>query len=89
MGRKLLSLISAFVIGTSLMIGCAPVSAAETAVKEVEYDRFVRVYREDRTYIYVDIETGVQYMLYAGSYGPAMTVLLDSDGKPLLYDAED
>ena len=89
MKRKLLSLISVLVISASLLTGCAPVAGAETEVEEIEYDRFVMVYKESRTRVYVDIETGVQYTLYDGAYGAAMEVLLDADGKPLLYEWED
>ena len=34
--------------------------------------------------IWVDKETGVNYLLYQSGYAGGMTVLLDRDGKPVI-----
>ena len=34
--------------------------------------------------IIVDKETGVNYIFYAQGYGAGLTVLLDSEGKPVV-----
>lgn len=52
--------------------------------------RFVKVYSQGGglkagNQIWVDRETGVQYLWHADGYGGGFTVLLDADGKPLLY----
>ena len=33
----------------------------------------------------MDTQTGVQYFYHGGGYGGGMTVLVDAEGKPLLY----
>ena len=35
--------------------------------------------------IWVDTETGVQYLYHAAGYSGGLTVLVDAEGKPLLY----
>ena len=40
--------------------------------------------------IYVDTETRVQYIIFFGdqSYSASVVVLVDADGKPILYEGE-
>lgn len=50
-------------------------------------DRFEKVYSQgvvDVTEIWVDKETGVNYIYRASGYSGGMTVLLDSEGKPVI-----
>ena len=35
--------------------------------------------------IWVDTHTGVQYFFHGSGYAGGMTVLVDAEGKPLLY----
>ena len=35
--------------------------------------------------ILVDTQTGVQYLYHAGCNGGGLTLLVDAEGKPLLY----
>lgn len=42
----------------------------------------------DYAFIYVDIETNVQYLLVDGYNMCAMEVIVDADGKPILYEGE-
>ena len=35
--------------------------------------------------IWVDTQTGVQYFFHASGYAGGLTVLVDAEGKPLLY----
>lgn len=48
--------------------------------------RFIKVYRQDAssTEIWVDKETGVNYLYHSSGYSGGMTVLLDKDGKPIV-----
>ena len=51
--------------------------------------RFIKV-MEDSGFIssnevLVDTQTGVQYFYHGGGYGGGMAVLVDAEGKPLLY----
>ena len=51
-------------------------------------DRFEVIYKEihsvglEKRIIYVDKETGVNYLYVQNGYGGGLTSLLDADGKP-------
>lgn len=51
-----------------------------------KYKRFEKVYSQDlgSTIIYVDKETGVNYLFVANGYAGGLTPLLDRDGKPVI-----
>lgn len=42
----------------------------------------------DHTEIFVDKETGVNYICHASGYSGGLTVLLDSEGKPVITPVE-
>ncbi|MDU5333479.1 DUF6440 family protein [Enterococcus sp.] len=55
-------------------------------------DRFVRVYSQgklDAIMIFVDRETGVNYMFNKVGYAGGLTPLLDQDGKPIITPVEE
>ena len=50
-------------------------------------DRFEKIYSQGAmnvTEIWVDKETGVNYMYHVSGYGGGLTPLLDRDGKPII-----
>ena len=50
-------------------------------------DRFEKVYSQGTitaTEIWVDKETGVNYMYHRDGYSGGLTVMLDRDGKPVI-----
>ncbi len=50
-------------------------------------DRFVKIYSQGNVNIieiWVDKETGVNYIYRQSGYSGGLTVLLDSDGKPVI-----
>lgn len=50
-------------------------------------DRFERVYSQgvvNVTEIWVDTETGVNYLFQQGGYAGGLTPLLDREGKPVI-----
>ncbi|MCM1256778.1 MAG: DUF6440 family protein [Roseburia sp.] len=53
-----------------------------------EKERFEKVFSQGKwnvaTEIWVDKETGVNYVFHASGYAGGMTVLLDRDGKPVV-----
>lgn len=52
-------------------------------------DRFEKIYSQgvsNVTEIWVDKETGMQYLYHSAGYGAGITPLLDKDGKPSIYD---
>ena len=55
-------------------------------------DRFVKTYSQgvvNITEIWVDKETGVNYIFHAGGYAGGLTPLLDKDGKPVITPIND
>lgn len=48
--------------------------------------RFVKTYSQDlgATEIWVDTQTGVNYLYHAAGYSGGLTVLLDREGKPVV-----
>lgn len=49
--------------------------------------RFVKVYSQgtlEQMEIWVDTQTGVNYLYHAAGYSGGLTVLLDRDGKPIV-----
>ena len=52
-------------------------------------DRFEKIYSKGslttENQIWVDTETGVQYFWHSSGYGGGLTIIVDRDGKPLIY----
>ena len=48
--------------------------------------RFKKIYSQDMggTEIWVDKETGVNYLFHSSGYAGGLTVLLDKSGKPVI-----
>lgn len=46
--------------------------------------RFIKTYSEGATEIWVDKETGVNYLYHTSGYSGGLTVLLDREGKPVI-----
>ena len=52
-----------------------------------ENERFEKVYSQgavNQTEIWVDKETGVNYLFHASGYAGGLTSLLDREGKPVI-----
>lgn len=59
----------------------------EDLIMGKERDRFEKVYSQGTlnvTEIWVDKETGVNYMFHASGYSGGLTPLLDREGKPVV-----
>ena len=63
------------------LTGCSEESS------EINSNRFYTLYYNDEI-ILVDKETKVMYLWVKKGYGAGLTVMLDVDGKPLIYDGE-
>ena len=51
-------------------------------------ERFVKTWSDGifgSNEIWVDTQTGVQYFFHQSGYAGGMTVLVDAEGKPILY----
>ena len=57
--------------------------------KEKKPERFQKVLEENRGFtnneVWVDTQTGVQYLFHGYGQSGGMTVLVDAEGRPLLY----
>ena len=53
--------------------------------------RFIKVYSQEMgsTEIWVDKETGVNYLFHSSGYSGGLTVLLDKDGKPVITSVKE
>lgn len=71
---------------SALLVGC---SSDDNAViqNHILRNRFVKVESDNAGYaIYVDVETNVMYLAMRHNVNQlGLTVLVDADGKPLLY----
>lgn len=55
-------------------------------------ERFVKIYQQGKvlsTEIWVDKETGVNYLYHRDGYSGGLTPLLDKDGKPVISNLGD
>ena len=52
--------------------------------------RFIKTYSQGAgsTEIWVDKETGINYLFHASGYAGGLTALLDSEGKPIVTPIE-
>ena len=81
--KKFISLVLALVLIFAL-VGCTGASSDN----ETTSDRFVRVYSEYSSCIYVDSETNVMYFWHSGVYSGGLSVMLDENGDPLLWEGD-
>ena len=53
--------------------------------------RFEKIYKQDMgsTEIWVDKQTGVNYLYHASGYSGGLTVLVDENGKPIVTKVEE
>lgn len=81
-------IISLLIILGILLIGSLFDAIKENKVMAAGENRFALVSSEPHFKIYYDKKTKVMY-LFANVYnGGGVTVLVDKDGKPLLYEGE-
>ena len=68
------------------LFGCAKVEKAQEIEKRVNVSRFVQVETASTWQVVADRETGVMYAVSTGMYNMGtFTLLVDADGKPLLW----
>lgn len=56
-------------------------------------ERFERVYYQSDDipgyiHVYVDTETGVMYLFVKDGYGGGLTVMVDENGKPMIWEEQ-
>ena len=81
--KKLISLVLVLVLIFTL-VGCT----GSSSDNETTSNRFVRVYSEYSSCIYVDSETNVMYFWHSGGYSGGLSVMLNENGDPLLWEGD-
>lgn len=93
--KKILSIFICVCILAFSLVACCGSGTEEAS--DGKYSRFIILNRIDipeslsnvyEGYIMVDRETGVCYVYIDGYRRGAMTVLLDADGKPLIWEGK-
>lgn len=90
MKNKLLAIMMGVMLSISL-VGCGSSSTPES-IDNQEYvltggRLFIRIDYDDGILL-IDRDTRVQYFTYGFGYYQSMSVLVDADGKPILYEGE-
>lgn len=88
---KKIKLLIAIALLTTVLFGCGERTIQNEAKKEQDsYNTyFIRISEEYGGDIIYDSRTGVQYWRSSGAYNNGtLTVLVDADGKPLIYKEE-
>lgn len=92
--KKILIAGAAVITIVASLSGCGTI--ANTDITEElpnAEDRFIEIRTDDSaivslTDIYVDKETGVMYLFVKNGYGGGLTVMVDENGKPLIWKGE-
>lgn len=72
-----------------LAISLSGCSGRNSNIEYDEYEnngRFRKVYADYPDSIYVDSETNVMYFWHSGGYSGGLTVMVDENGKPLIWE---
>lgn len=73
-------------LGIAILGGLVLLTGCSTAINEPENYRFINIYQNGSVRIYYDTETNVEYAVRDNGHGgTSMTLLVDAEGKPLLY----
>ncbi len=72
--------------GKGFLIDDGQGNVVDIGTGEIKEKRFITVYTQGKFYIIADKETGVQYLVFQDIQEGGMTVLVDENGKPLLYE---
>ena len=91
--KKVLSIALVVITLAVCLVSCSSSSLGGTRVVDVlvsgevvpEPDYFTIVYSEGDFDVFVHNETGVMYLWCKVCYAGGLTVMVDADGKPLLY----
>lgn len=81
--KRCMAVLLVLVMVATMLVGCG----GTPIVEDVETgDRFVVVVSQGTNAVYADTETGVMYYFHKSGYGGGMTVMVDADGNPLIWD---
>jgi len=83
--KKIIVFVLALVMCAVIFAGCG---GTKENSRFIVIDSDTKAENLSNTVLYVDKQTGVVYWYTHSGYGQTMTVLLNSDGTPILYDFE-
>lgn len=86
--KKILSLLLICIMLSCSLAGCGS-DGDDIRFKTIGTNTFFIIDGTDTDYLFVDIKYKTQYWYNdTGSYEGGLTLLVDSEGKPLLYEGE-
>ena len=88
--KKFLAIILSIMICCFTFVGC---SRQSEVIKTTELDRRFKIINDTNDglgycNIIVDTETGVMYLFRGAGYRGGLTVMVDANGKPLIYEGD-
>lgn len=83
--KKILVILCLCLISVFSLVGCKDYNIVNDSNYE---DKFMIIYLEYEDKIYVHKDTKVMYLFVKSGYGAGLSVMLDQDGKPLLWQGE-
>ncbi len=83
-------IVIALLVSTCVLTGCTTPKEISDKMEEFhDGDHFVTISNERYGMIVYDSRTGVQYWVSTSAYNSGnLTLLVDSEGKPLIYKGE-
>lgn len=88
--KRILSVILLIIICCFMFVGCG---RKNDVIKTTELDSRFKIINDTNdglgySQIIVDTETGVMYLFRGEGYRGGLTVMVDADGKPLIYEGD-
>lgn len=83
--RKCITIMLVCVLAMSVLTGCNNVSRSKDYDEDATDWTFTLISSGSRMSIYKEDVTDVMYVTYHAGYKGGLTVMLDTDGTPLLY----
>lgn len=83
--KKIFAIVLTCAFLMSILTGCNNVSKSKDFDEDATDFTFTRISSGSRMSIYKEDVTDVMYVTYHAGYKGGLTVMLDTDGTPLLY----
>ena len=83
--KRCIAIMLACVLTMFILVGCNTVSKSREFDENATDYTFTRISSGSRMSIYKEDVTDVMYVVYHAGYKGGLTVMLDTDGTPLLY----
>lgn len=83
--KRCIAIMLVCILAVSILTGCNTVSKSREFDENATDYTFTRISSGSRMSIYKEDVTDVMYVCYHAGYKGGLTVMLDTDGTPLLY----